>query len=292
MKKGKEGYLRSIAGFALIGFLVLGVSGCQKKAEPAVQEQKAKQIIVGTNNTFKDFCFLDEKGNLVGFDIDILDEVDRLLPQYEFTYEAVEFSSILVGLDAGKYDIAAHSFSRNAERLEKYLYNTVPYSNYSYQILVKAGRKDISSIKDLEGKTVTVSTGSNGAYLFETYNKEKAKTPVKLVYGALDTETMVKGIVEGRYDAALDSLKRIGDIRQAYNNAVEGVGPELLPGYVYFLFQKKDTVFRDDVDVILKTLRDNGKLKEFSIKWFNADYTQLIPEVEEELARQTTGILK
>jgi ABC-type amino acid transport substrate-binding protein len=73
---------------------------------------------------------------------------------------------------------------------------------------------------------------------------------------------------------------------------VVGVGPELLPGYVYFLFQKKDTVFRDDVDVILKTLRDNGKLKEFSVKWFGADYTQLIPEVEEELARQTTGILR
>jgi ABC-type amino acid transport substrate-binding protein len=176
--------------------------------------------------------------------------------------------------------------------MEKFLYGAVPYSNYSYQIVVKAGRTDIQGIKDLEGKTVTVSTGSNGSYLFETYNKEVAQRPIKLVYGALDTETMVKGLEEGRYDAALDSVKRISDIRAAYNNKVEGVEPEYLPGYVYFLFSKGDTVLRDDVDGVLRTLRENGKLKELSLKWFGGDYTQLIPEVEEEIAGNTVGVFK
>jgi L-cystine transport system substrate-binding protein len=292
-------YVKRNSQFALLPAILLAVlaiavfSTCKgKPVQDSAESGKVRQVIVGTNNTFKDFCFLDEKGNLVGFDIDILDEVDRLLPQYEFTYEAVEFSSILVGLEAGKYDLAAHSFSKNAERMQKFLYGAVPYSNYSYQIVVKAGRTDIQTLKDLEGKVVSVSTGSNGAYLFETYNKELAQTPITLVYGALDTETMVKGLDEGRYDAALDSIKRISDIQAAYNNKVEGVGPEMLPGYVYFLFGKGDTVLRDDVDAVVKTLRENGKLKEYSLKWFGGDYTQLIPEIEEEIARETVGVLK
>jgi L-cystine transport system substrate-binding protein len=245
---------------------------------------KVRKVVVGTGNDMKDFCFLDEKGNLVGLEIDILSAVDELLPQYEFSFEGGEFRTILVGIDAGKYDIAAHNYAKNAEREEKYLYGEVPYIHYTYQLAVKAGRTDINSIQDMEGKILSSSAGNNISYLFEQYNANTAKIPVQLAYGSLDTETRIKALQEGRIDAYAASPRDIQNTRATYGNVIEGVGPEFLPGYVYYIFAKGDTQLRDDVDQALVTLRENGKLRELSVKWLaGRDYSSLIPELEEEL---------
>jgi ABC-type amino acid transport substrate-binding protein len=267
--------------FALVSLL----SGCQKEeASGGTGQGKAREVVVGTGNAMKNFCFLDENGNLVGYEIDVLHAVDDLLPQYEFTYETAEFRSILVGMDAGKYDLAAHNYARNAERAQKYLYGTIPYNGYSYQICVTAGRTDIQTFKDLEGKIVSASIGSNVSALLEDYNKTAA-VPIEIAYGQLDTETWIKGLEEGRYDAYINDIKNIRDTRTAYNNRIDGVGPRLLPGYVFFIFNKGENLLRDDVDKAIETLRETGKLKELSIKWVDDDYTQLVPELEEQRLR-------
>jgi L-cystine transport system substrate-binding protein len=271
------------AAMLVLGAVALSAGGSSEKGNSPANVRK---VVVGTGNDMLNFCFLDEKGNLAGLEIDILSAVDELLPQYEFSFEVGGPSAtILVGLGAGKYDIAAHNYAKNAERQERYLYGEVPYIHYSYQLVVKAGRKDINSIQDMEGKILSVSaTGNNISYLFEQYNANTAKVPVQLAYGSLDTETMIKGLEEGRIDAYAASPRDVENVRKTFDNRVEGVGPEFLPGYVYYIFAKGDTQLRDDVDKALTTLRENGKLRELSTKWLNGrDYSTLILELEEEL---------
>jgi ABC-type amino acid transport substrate-binding protein len=242
-------------------------------------------IRVGTEGAYPPYNYVDKDGKADGYDIAVVRAVDELLPQYEFSFETSDFAGILVGLDAGKYDIAAHWYAKNAQRAERYLYGLTPYSSYAYQIAVKAGRKDIQSIKDLEGKSVAVSTGSNVSYLLENYNQNSATVPIQLIYGSLDDETWVRGLDEGRFDGFIASIKSIADVRKAFNNRIEGVGTALLPGYTYYVFSKKDTQLRDDVDKALDTLRASGKLREFNLKRFVQDYSELIPELEAERAQ-------
>jgi L-cystine transport system substrate-binding protein len=242
----------------------------------------ARKIVVGTGNAKRSFCFLDEKGNLAGIELDILRAVDEFLPQYEFSFEAGEFRTILVGVDTGKYDIAAHNYAKNAERQEKYLYATVPYIYYTYQLVVKAGRTDIQSVKDLEGKVLAANSGNNISYLFENYNKTTALTPVQLAYASWDTETQIKALEEGRIDGFYTEQKEIEYLRETYNNRIEAAGPGVLPGYVYYIYAKGDTQLRDDVDAALTALRENGKLRELCLKWFGRDYSALLPELEAE----------
>jgi L-cystine transport system substrate-binding protein len=277
--------LRKVLGIALLAGAIVGLGSCGGRqggegAARAADSVKVRKVVVGTGNAMKDFCFLDEKGNLVGIELDILTAVDELLPQYEFSFETAEFRSILVGIDAGKYDIAAHYYAKNAEREQKYLYGKVPYLHYSYQITVRAGRRDIQSVKDLEGKIVSTSAGSNVSYYLETYNETQAATPIQLAYGSPDTETLIKGLEEGRYDATIITPRNIDDYRLAFNNRVEGVGPELLPGYTFYIFAREDTVLRDDVDKALETLRANGTLGQLSVKWLLRDYSGLVSELE------------
>ena len=195
-------------------------------------------IVVGTGIDMPKFCYLDANGNLVGFEIDLLTAVNKLLPQYQFKFETADFASILVGVTTGKYDIAAHYYAWNATRDQSYLYSGVPYLHYSYQITVAKGKTGIQTIDDLQGKTVYVASGSNAANLFETYN-QTAKTPIKLVYGSLTADLLVKGLTDGQFDATLLDVRTINDYNVAYNNQIQGVGDPLLPGYTYYIFQKR-----------------------------------------------------
>ncbi|MDR2178129.1 MAG: transporter substrate-binding domain-containing protein [Treponema sp.] len=277
------------AAMLVLGTAFLNAGGSSEKAgSPA----KVRKVVVGTGNDMNDFCFLDAKGNLVGLELDILSTVDELLPQYEFSFEGGEFRTILVGVDAGKYDIAAHNYAKNAERQEKYLYGAEPYLHYAYQLAIKAGRNDINSIQDMEGKTLSTTAGNNISYHFETYNATTAKVPVQLAYGALDTETQIKALEEGRIDAFVLEIRNFDKIRKTYNNRIQAAGPEFLPGYVYYIFAKGDTQLRDDVDKALITLRENGKLRELSLKWLGRDFTTFVPELEAERQGQVRTLTK
>jgi ABC-type amino acid transport substrate-binding protein len=143
----------------------------------------------------------------------------------------------------------------------------------------------------MEGKTLSTTAGNNISYLFENYNATTAKVPVNLAYGSLDTETKIKALEEGRIDAFHDYPRNIDTLRKTYNNRVQAAGPEFLPGYVYYIFAKGDTQLRDDVDKALTTLRENGKLRELSLKWFGRDYSTLVPELEEERLGQARTLI-
>ena len=240
---------------------------------------KVRQIVVGTGNAFNPLCYLDDKGNLTGFEYEFLKKVDEALPQYEFTFESAEFASILVGLDAGKYDIAAHYYAKNPEREEKYLYGKEPYQSSAYRIAVLSGNTALSTLKDLEGKTIEVSTGSNVAYLLETYN-ETAEAKINLIYGDGTTEVVLKNLKDGRTDAYITTERSINDINKSYDVKLEANGDVLLPVYTYYIFSREDTQLRDDVDTVISQFREDGTLTQVSIDTMGGDYTQLIPGLE------------
>ncbi|MDR0585255.1 MAG: transporter substrate-binding domain-containing protein, partial [Treponema sp.] len=130
--------------------------------------------------------------------------------------ETAEFRAILVGLEAKKYDFAAHNWAKNAEREAKFLYGKAPLGFYSYSLVVRKDETGINSVSDLEGKNISTSTGSNVSGLLEAYNKEQAQTPINLIYGSLDDEGQIKGITEGRFDAYILDEKRFLDQDAAF----------------------------------------------------------------------------
>src|SRR5665647_1093564 len=114
----------------LIGGLTL--TGCGSKTTQTsstgttTSTTTPKKIIVGTGNNYKPYAFLDENNKSVGYGLDLLAEVDKRLPQYEFEIQAMDFTNVLLSLQSGKIDLAAHNYAVNAERKEKYLYATQP----------------------------------------------------------------------------------------------------------------------------------------------------------------------
>lgn len=67
-----------------------GDSNEQKTAQGGKDVQK---IIVGTGTQFPNICFIDEKGNLTGYDVELVRAIDEKLPEYEFELKTMEFSN-------------------------------------------------------------------------------------------------------------------------------------------------------------------------------------------------------
>lgn len=71
-------------------------------AAPADTTAKVTKIIVGTGTGFPQVCFIDENGKLTGFDVELLKEIDNKLPEYEFDFQTMDFSNLLLSLETKK----------------------------------------------------------------------------------------------------------------------------------------------------------------------------------------------
>ncbi len=264
--------------------LALGVStlvGCGKSSSDAKTgnvETKVTKVIVGTGNNYEPYCYLDDKGNLAGYEYEVLKAVDELLTQYEFTYQTSDFANVLISLDAGKIDIAAHQYEFNEERDSKYLFGKEAYTTYVTYITVAGDREDIKSLDDLQGKTVKSSTGSNSTYILEGYNKDHADNPIKIDYIDNATyEETVTGLLNGVWDATITTKRDVTKFNESYadkKDALKVVGDPVQSSSTYFIFDKDNTELQSAVDGAISELRKNGKLSEISIDIIGGDYTE------------------
>ncbi|MEK3959456.1 transporter substrate-binding domain-containing protein [Bacillus sp. FSL K6-3459] len=278
MKNNKQFKKHSIIGLLTLGSLLLAACGNTEqsnevKAEATNNDPDAKEIIVATGNAYQPFVYLDENGKLTGYEKAVLDEVDQLLPQYQFKYESFEFKNILPALDAGKVDLAAHQYEINDERQKKYLFGKVGYTDYtSYVVVDKASGHDFQSLDDLAGHKVHTSTGSNFAYLLEQYN-EKHDRKIDIVYGDGGNEILVKNLQNGTVDAALLTKYDVNKLNKQFNANLMTSGKPVNVSKTYYLYQKDNTKLQKDIDQPLQKLIDNGKLAELSKKILGGDFT-------------------
>jgi len=270
MKKLK--FINAIVGILISTTVLVGCAGSANEKGADKSGTEAKTIVIGTGNAFKPYCYLDDSGNLAGYEIEVLKEINKKLPQYKFEFNQLEFKNILLSLESNKVDVGAHQFEKNPEREAKYLFGTESYTNFILRITVGKDRTDIKSIKDLDGKKVQVGAGSNDAYVLEQYNKEH-NNAINLVYSSDDTATTLKNIEDGRIDAFI-SIKRIVDsINQTYGDKIKTVGDPIATSNTYYVFRKDDSKLQAEFDKALKELKDDGTLAKISIKILGGDYT-------------------
>ncbi len=271
---------RGIKKFALAAVLTaLGaavLSGCGKKA--AAADSGITKVVVGTGNAYEPYCYLDEKGELAGYEYQVLKAVDELLPQYEFDYQPSDFANVLISLDAGKIDIAAHQYEWNEERDEKYLFGKEPYTTYVTYLAVANDRTDIQSLDDLKGRKVKSSTGSNSVYILENYNKDHEDNPIKIDYvnNSTDEET-VTGLLNGVWDATILTKRDTEKLNKNYGNGKEVIkvtGEPIQSSSTYFIFAKDNTQLQEAVDEAVKQLKESGKLAQISKDVIGGDYTE------------------
>lgn len=259
--------------------IIIGVlPGCVN--DNSVSGDKVRKVYVGTGNAYKNICFIDDKGNLTGYEVDVLKEIDRRLPQYEFEYQTSDLNALLISLETNKIDIAAHQFELNPEREKKFLFAKEGVSSYDLFLVVKEDREDIKSFADIAniGGTLEVGKASaNKTYLADKWNKENGNK-INIILAAADPTVTLQNLATGKTDAFIHIQRVVDEYKQEFNAQIKTVGEPISVSNAYYLYRKDDAFskqLQEDIDKVIKEMKQDGTLVKLSEQWFKKNY---VPE--------------
>lgn len=265
-----------ILGLLSVSALGVGLSTSLVQAKSSNQE---KTITVATDSDTAPFTY--KKGDdFEGYDIDLVEAIFEDSDKYEVKFVTTAFDSILTGLDAGRFQIAANNFGYNEERGEKYLFSD-PVTKSNLGIASPKGTS-YDSLDDLSGKKTELLPGTNYAQILENWNKENPdKKPIDIKYASSSTgiSTRLQHIETGAIDFILyDEISASYIVKdQGYDFTVTGVKDDLggeKDGLEFLLFadNKEGKELQTFVNKRLKELHKDGTLVELSKEHFGADY--------------------
>lgn len=275
-----------IAVVSLIGVAVLG-TGCGKTAETVASED-VQQVKVAHNQAYIPYSYVNDAGEADGFEVQVLKEVDALLPQYEFTYEATTDDDLIIGVESGKYDIGVKGAWYTEERSKKFVFPEHYLGASSIGIVYRTENadqiKDLESFAEYSGKLVPIAPQNAQYNIVEQYNAAHPDNKIDLqASDAFTVSDAYVWVVEGRYDAYFD-------IKTTYENnivAEDGAYHDYADKLSYAVYQaiptyplinKDDQALADAYDQAIEELTENGTILELEQKYFGEDLFQYIAE--------------
>lgn len=142
---------------ALLSFLAIAVVLTACPAPPA----DGGKIVVATDATWPPMESVNERNEIVGYDIDLMKEVAKR-GGFTVEFRKVPWKGIFDGLQKNEYDAIISSVTVTAERLKTVDFST-PYINAGQVIVVRSGTDGIQTPEDLSGRKVGAQNGTTGS---------------------------------------------------------------------------------------------------------------------------------
>ena len=265
-------YMKKYTAAALAAMLAgtLALAGCGSSGSSGEDHlariKKAGKITVGLEGDWQPFSFHDSSENLIGFDVEVAQNVAEILGVEAEIIEA-PWDGLFAGMSAGTYDMVVNGVDVTEERQKTYDF-TDPYAYDHTVLVVKAGNADITAFEDLSGKTTANSIGSTYMEIGESYGAD-----VKGVDTLAETMSMV---LNDQVDATINAATSVQDYLLTTGEKKLAVIDQLdeATSYAIPLVKGSDNdSLRAAINDALKQMRESGKLAELSEKYFGADLT-------------------
>lgn len=219
-----------------------------------------KQIRIATESNFKPFSYIDNQGNLVGFEIDLANALcEEMKAHCEISSQ--DWDGLIPGLKADKFDAIMAGMSITPERLEVVDFSE-PYFNNKLILVGKKG--DSSTINDIDGKTVATQQATVSAeYLQKNHPKAIVKAYDKQDNAYLD-------LVAGRAEFMLSDIVPASDwLTTEAGKNFEVKGDAIDINDTVGIAIRKEDALKANFDAALASLKTNGKYDEIVKKYFD-----------------------
>ncbi|MCE1179985.1 MAG: ABC transporter substrate-binding protein [Micrococcales bacterium] len=239
-----------------------------EKLVPAAIKSKGT-LKVGTDASYAPNEFMGDDGKTPqGMDIDLLNAALAKLG-LKATYQNGDFSSLILGVNGGKYDMSISSFTINDERKKEV--NMVSYFNAGTQWAVPKGNPKKVDIENACGLNIGVQKGT---VQIDDLNKrskkctDAGKPPIKqLVDG--DQAKITAALVSGKADAMLaDSPVGLYAVQQT-GGKLEALGDIYEAAPYGVVLKKTDTQFAEALAKAFQAIDKSGEYKKALAKWNN-----------------------
>lgn len=250
----------------LLGLAIL--SGCGQKKTDSFETMKEKgEIVVGLDDTFVPMGFRNDKGEIVGFDVDLAKEIFSrigITPKFQ----AIDWSLKETELNNGNIDVIFNGYTITDARKEKVNFSD-PYLD-NRQIIITLATSDINTKADLAGKVVSVQKESS-AYDAVTSDGDivanlkdgqlitfDSNLELFLDLEAGRSDAIVLDEVLAKYVLLTKNADEYRILEDNFGNESYGIG-----------FRKADTTLRDKVNEALKAIIADGTFDEIKKVYIN-----------------------
>lgn len=240
-------------------------SGCGKKTtenDDFANVIKRDKLVVGVRDDAPPFGFKDEKGNLIGYDIDLAKIIakDILGNENKVEFVPVTASNRIMKLSANEVDFLIATMSITNQR-QQILDFSVPYYVAGQAILVNSSSK-ATSLSDFEGKKLIIVFGSTSERNLRT------NVPEVTVIGYKNYNDAYRALKQNRADGI------VADDTILLNYALKDKSVKLLPKRyskepyaVVFRKEKESERLLIRVNHIIGRLASKGQLNRLQEKW-------------------------
>jgi lysine-arginine-ornithine-binding protein len=230
-----------------------------------------EKLLVGTDCDYAPYSSKDANGQLIGFEIDLANEIGKRLDR-EIEFVCTPFDSAIPSLNTHKFDTLFDTLSITDER-KKQVDFSIPYrantgrfgaaKSFDAEIFDANGNPNP---KALEGKVI----GLQGATVYEDYIAAKFPGVEVRVYDKLPN--LYEDLKTGRVDLAIASTSNIwsGLISKDSEN-FKFVGPDIDDptfGEGVGAAVRKGDPLLVDIDKALQAILDDGTFKTLNQRYF------------------------
>ena len=223
----------------------------------------AQPIQTAVDATFAPHAMPKLGGGIEGFNVDMANEIAKRLNR-PINIEGTQFSGLIPGLNAKKYDWIAAPTTVTPERAKTLLF-TEGYLDTDFQFLVKKADPEIKGLEELKGKTISVNKGS----AYDSWVKANAEK-YGFKFDIYDTNAdAVQAVLSGRASTNLAG----NTVAQwaAKQNPLIKTTYTIKTGLVWAIpFRIDDKAGRDQVSNVIKCMKIDGAFARLHEKWFGA----------------------
>ncbi len=221
--------------------------------------QRTNNIIIVTDATYPPMEFMDEKGTLVGFDIDLGKQIAEELGT-KATFQIYSWDDLFTVLDQKKADMVISSVTITDERKAKYSFSE-PYFNAGQVLITKREGSTSATPELIRGKKIGVQKDTT------SHSEAKKYTESELVISYDDYVAAAASLSAGLIDAIMVDLTGGKGIVDKNKDFVIASDP-LTDEYYGIVMRKDDLELQKAVNVAITSIRQRGVLDTIKQKWF------------------------
>jgi glutamate/aspartate transport system substrate-binding protein len=261
--------------------LLLAAVGLTLAGSPALAQEltgtlkKIKDtgaITIGHRESSVPFSYLDDKQQPVGYAMDLCMKVveavkaELKLPNLKVNLQPVTSANRIPLMQNGTIDLECGSTTNSVERQKQ-----VSFSPTYFVINVTAAVKKASGVKslaDLNGKTISTTSGTTSVPLLKKYEKTAA-IDVKEIYGKDHAESMQLLATDRSAAFIMDDILLAGQIANQPKPDDYVIIPESLRQEPYgAMLRRDDPQFKALVDKAFANALKSGEAEKLFVKWF------------------------
>jgi glutamate/aspartate transport system substrate-binding protein len=252
-----------------------GTTGNVQAQQPGGTLKKIKDtgvITLGHRESSIPFSYLDDKQRPIGYAMDLCMKVvdavkaELKLPNLKVALQPVTSSNRIPLLQNGTIDLECGSTTNSTVRQQQVAFGP----SYFVVNVTAAVKKNsgIKSIADLNGKTISTTSGTTSVPLIKGHEKSR-NVDVKEIYGKDHAESFLL-MADGRAAAfVMDDILLAGQIANARNPSEFQILPESLRQEPYgMMLRKGDPQFKALVDKSVGAVMQSGEIEKIYNKWF------------------------